>query len=96
MNRFSECIVEVGFPAEDERKAVDGIIVIVHEHFEVIKDGRVQILSFINRKNERLAFLLIKVKDLFFDSFKHTGFSAFWRKAENVAQLPVEFRDAYG
>ena len=50
MDRFAECVIEMGFPTEDEGKTVHGIIAVIHEHLDVIKDAIAQVLRFINVK----------------------------------------------
>lgn len=35
VDRLAQGIVQVRFPAQDERKAVQGVIAVVHEHFNV-------------------------------------------------------------
>ena len=64
-----------------------GIIAVVHEHLDVIENAGVQILGFINGEEERLAFLLVEIGDLFLDRLKHTSLSAFVRDAKNGAEL---------
>ena len=44
--------VKIRFPAQDEGKAVQGVIAVVHDQFEVIQDGWGEVLAFINGKAE--------------------------------------------
>ena len=88
---FAEDIIEVIFTAEDQRKAVKGVILVVHQHLDIIQDTGVEILSFINSEEKRLAFLSIEIIDLLLDSAEHTGLSTLVADAEDFAELPVEF-----
>ena len=84
-------IIEVVFTAEDQGEAVKGIILVVHQHLDIIQDTGVEILSFINSEEKRLAFLSIEIIDLLLDSAEHTGLSTLVADAEDFAELPVEF-----
>ena len=55
MHRAAQDAVEVRFPAEYEREAVQRVIPVVHQHFYVIEDACGQVLRFIDRKKQRLA-----------------------------------------
>ena len=68
--------VKIGFPAEDEGKAVQGVIAVVHDQLEVIKDGRGEVLAFINGKAERTFFLVVKIVNLLLHGLKHLGLGA--------------------
>lgn len=52
MNRLAEGVIEVGFPAQDQGKTVDGIIAVIHEHLDVIENTGAQVLCFINGKEQ--------------------------------------------
>ena len=54
MHRAAQDAVEVRFPAEYEREAVQRVIPVVHQHFYVIQDARGQVLRFIDRKNYKV------------------------------------------
>lgn len=47
VDRLPERAVQIRFPAEDQREAVQGIVIIVHQHLQVIQDGGVEILCLI-------------------------------------------------
>jgi hypothetical protein len=96
MDGFTERVVEVGLTAEDESEAVDRIIAIVHEHFNIVEDGGRQILGLVNSQQEGLAFFFIKVKDLGLDGIEHPGLTAFRLHTEDVAELAVKFHNADG
>ena len=57
MHWFAECVIEMGFPAQDQCKVIYGIIAVVHEHLDIIQDSGTQILGFINGKKQGLFFL---------------------------------------
>ena len=77
MNRFAERIIEMGFPTQDQGKVINRVVAVVHEHHDVIQDSGIQILCFVNGEKKRLAFLFVKIGDLFLDSLEHPGFVAF-------------------
>lgn len=56
-----QSLVEVWFYAEDQRGAVHGIILEVHQHLEIPKDFGGEVLCFIEDQYERLMFLFIEV-----------------------------------
>ena len=40
VDRFAQGVVEIRLAAEDEGKAVDGVIAVIHKHFNIIEDIR--------------------------------------------------------
>lgn len=48
MHRFAECVIEMGFPAQDKGKAVYGIVTVIHEHLDVVENTGIQVLSLID------------------------------------------------
>ena len=75
--RFVERVIEVGLATQDERKVIDGIITIVHEHLDIVQDPGTQVLCFINGKEQGLSFFFVQIGDLLLDGFEHTGLTAF-------------------
>ena len=55
--RFAERVIEVSLATQDERKVIDEIITIVHEHLDIIQDPGAQVLGLINGKEQGLFFL---------------------------------------
>ena len=96
MNWFSERVIEMGFPAQDQCKVINRVVAVVHEHLDVIQDSGIQVLCFINSEKKRLAFFLVKICDLFLDSLEHPGFAAFFWNSKNEAQLLVKVSNADG
>ena len=54
VNRLSQSVVEIRLTAEDESKAVDGVIAVIHKHFNIVEDSGGEILRFIHRQQKRL------------------------------------------
>ena len=96
MDGLAESAVQVGFPTEDQRKTVEGIVTVIHEHLDVVEDGGIQELRLIHGEDQGLAFFPVEVFDLFLDRPEPPGFSASEAHAENLAQFTVEFGDTYG
>lgn len=96
MNWLTERIIEVGFPTQDQGKTVYGIIAVIHEHFDVIKDAGAQILCFIDGKEQGMTFFLIQVIDLFLDSLEHAGLSTFVGYTKDGTELFVEICNTDG
>lgn len=96
MNRFAERIIEMRFPTQDQGKVIDRVVAVVHEHHDVIHDSGIQILCFVNGEKKRLAFLFVKIGDLFLDSLEYPGFAAFFRNSKNEAKLLVKVSNADG
>ena len=96
MNRFAERIIEMGFPTQDQGKVINRVVAVVHEHHDVIQDSGIQILCFVNGEKKRLAFLFVKIGDLFLDSLEYPGFAAFFRNSKNEAKLLVKVSNADG
>ncbi len=94
VDRFAQDIVQMGFPAEDEGKIVHGIIPVIHQHLDIIQDPVVKVLCFIDRQEERLAFVPVQVGDLLLDRLKHRWFPAFVGNAEYGTELLVKVSDA--
>ena len=42
MHWFAECVIEMGFPAQDQCKVIYGIIAVVHEHLDIVQDSGVR------------------------------------------------------
>ena len=92
--RFAQDVVEMRFSTEDQCKAVDGIVSIVHEHLDIIQDSCGKILCFIYSQEQRLSFLMIEVIDLFLNGLEHSRLSTSAADSEYIAELFVEFCDA--
>lgn len=90
MNRLAEGVIEMGFPAQNQGKTVDGIIAVIHEHLDVIENTGAQVLCFINGKEQGLSFFLIQVINLLLNGAEHTGFPAFVGHPEDSTELLVE------
>lgn len=90
MHRLAERVIEMGFPAQNQGKIVYGIIAVVHEHLDIVEDSGIQVLGFINGKEERLAFLFVKIGDLLLNRLEHTGLATFVGDTENGAELFVK------
>ncbi len=96
MNRFAEDIIQMGLPAEDECETVQGIISVIHQHPDIVKDAGAEELCLINSDNQRLPFVSVQVKDLLLNCPEHAGLSSFVTDSENFAELFVKFRHAHG
>ena len=96
MDGFSECIVQMGLPTEYESKAVEGIIAVIHEHFDILQDAGREVLCLIDGKEEGLLFFPVEVEDLLLDRPEHAGFAPSGLYAKRTAELTVEFHDADG
>ena len=96
MDRFAEDVIEVGLTTEDQGKAVQGIIAVIHEHLDVIKDAIAEVLGFIDGKEQGLVLVAVQVGDLFLDGLEHGRFSAFIRDTQNGTELFVEVSDTDG
>ena len=94
MHRAAQDAVEVRFPAEYEREAVQRVIPVVHQHFYVIEDACGQVLRFIDRKKQRLALFLVKAVYLLLYRFEHAGLAAPVLQAEYRAELAVKLHHA--
>ena len=91
-----EDVVEVRFTAEDQSEAVDGIVAVVHEHLDVVKDAVGKILGLVHSEQKRLPLFVIEVIDLFLNGLEHRRLSAFFVHTEDHAELLVEISDADG
>lgn len=96
MHWFAECVIEMGFPAQDQCKVIHGIIAVVHEHLDIVQDSGVQVLCFINCKEQGLAFFFVKIGDLLLDGLEHTGLTAFVGDPEDGTELLVKVSHADG
>ena len=94
MHRTAQYIVQVRFPAQHERKAVQGVISMVRQHLYVIQDACGQVLRFIDRKEQRPAFFLVKAVYLFLYRLEHTGLASPGLHTEHSAELAVELQHA--
>ncbi len=54
MYRFAECVIEMGFPAQDEGKAVYGIVTVIHKHLDVVENAGIQVLCLIDGQKQGL------------------------------------------
>ncbi len=86
----------MGLATQDERKVIDGIITIVHEHLDIIQDPGAQVLGFINGQEQGLSFFFVQIGDLFLDGFEHTGLTAFIGYTEEGTELFVKISHADG
>ena len=86
--------VKIGFPAEDEGKTVSGVIAVVHDQFQVVQDGRGEVLAFIDGKTQGAFFLMVEVVYLLLHGLKHLWLGAGWLQAEDGTQKMIEFPDA--
>ena len=93
---FLQSLVEVRFCTEDQREAVQGIILEVHQHLEVPEDPGAEVLCLIEDQYERLPLLLIEVVDLLLYGLEHDGLSATDIQSEGVADLSIELCDRNG
>lgn len=91
-----ERVIEVGLATQDERKVIDGIITIVHEHLDIVQDPGTQVLCFINGKEQGLSFFFVQIGDLLLDGFEHTGLTAFIGYTEEGTELFVKINHADG
>ncbi len=81
----------MGFPAQDEGKAVYGIVTVIHKHLDVVENAGIQVLCLIDgQKQGADAFFLIKVCDLFLDCTEHGSLAAPVRNTQDRAELFVE------
>ena len=60
MDRFAQGAVQVRFAAQDQRKAVDGIITVIHEHLDVLKDTCGKVLCLVHGQQRRLFLFMVK------------------------------------
>lgn len=96
IHRFFQSFIKVRFCAEDQREAVQGIILEVHQHLEIPEDSGAEVLCFIEDQYERLPLLLIQVVDLLLYGLEHNGLSATDIQSERVADLFVELCNGNG
>lgn len=96
MNRLAQGIVQMRLAAENQGKVIYGIIAVVHEHLDVVQDAGIQVLGFINGKEQRLPLLFVKISDLFPDSGKHRRFSTLFTGAQHGTKLLIEVSNADG
>ena len=59
MDRLAENVIEVWLTAEDQGKAVQEIIAVIHEHLDVIKDAIAEVLGFIDGKEQGLVLVAV-------------------------------------
>ncbi len=86
--------VQMGFPAEDEREAVHGIVTIVQDHLQVVQDPGGKVLGFVDSKEQGLPFFVIEIPDLVLYGTEHSWLSALAADAEDRAELLVKFSNA--
>jgi len=96
VDRLAQGIVQVRFPAQDERKAVQGVIAVVHEHLNVLQDACGEVLGLVNGQKKGLLLFPVKVEDLLLYGPEHPGFAASRLYSQYRAELAVELHDAYG
>ncbi len=89
-------IVQVCLPAEDQGKAVHGVIPIIHQHLDIVQDAGGEVLRFIHCQKERLALLLVEIPDLLLDGFEHPRFPTLVTDTQRGAELAVELHDTDG
>lgn len=94
VDRFAQGVVEIRLTAEDESKAVDGVIAVIHKHFNIVEDSGGEILRLVHRQQEGLAFFFVEMKDLVLDCVEHARLTALGLHAEDLAELPVELHHA--
>ena len=94
MDRLIQCGGEIRFSAENQCEAVDCIIVKVHKHLQVCEDACIQVLCFINDKNQRLPLLLIHIADLVFDCVDSALFAIYFHNAQGITQLFIKLSDS--
>ena len=63
MDGLAQGAVKVWLTAQDKRKAVDGVIAVIHEHFDVLKDAGGKVLCLVHGQQERLFLLIVKVEE---------------------------------
>ena len=54
VDRFFQSVVEIRLTTEDEGKAVDGVIAVIHKHFNIVEDSGGEILRLIHRQQKKL------------------------------------------
>lgn len=79
VDRFAQGVVEIRLTAEDESKAVDGVITVIHKHFNIVEDSGGEILRLVHRQQEGLAFFFVEMKDLVLDCVEHARLTALGR-----------------
>lgn len=62
----------------------------VHDQFQVIQDGRGEVLAFIDGEAERAFFLMVEVVYLFLHGLEHLWLGAGWLQAEDGTQEIIE------
>ena len=95
MDRFAQGAVQVRFAAQDQRKAVDGIITVIHEHLDVLKNTSGKVLCLIYGQR-RLFLFMIEAEDLLLYGAEHSQLSAPALHAQDSAELAVKLHDAHG
>lgn len=83
MDRLSQGAVQIGLTTEDEGKAVDRIIAVVHEHLDIVENSGGEVLGLIHSQEKGLAFILVKMEDLGLDGVKHPRLAAFRLQAQD-------------
>ncbi len=66
----------------------------VHDQFQVVQDGRGEVLAFIDGKAQGAFFLMVEVVYLLLHGPKHLGFGAGWFRTEDGTQKVIELHDA--
>ena len=94
MHRFAQGAVQVRFAAQDQRKAVDGIITVIHEHLDVLKNTSGKVLCLIYGQR-RLFLFMIEAEDLLLYGAEHSQLSAPALHAQDSAELAVKLHDAH-
>lgn len=96
VDRLCQGAVKIGFPAEDEGKAVQGVIAVVHDQLQVVQDGRGEVLAFVDGKAEGAFFLMVKIVYLLLHGLEHLGLGAGRLQAEDGTQKIIELSYADG
>lgn len=66
-------MVQIRLSYQYQAEAVQGIITVIHQHLQVPQDIIIQILRFINRKDQGLFLVFIQVIHPLLDHFKQCG-----------------------
>lgn len=90
---FTQDVVQVRLTAEDQGKAVQGVIFEVHQHFQVVEYGGVEMVGLINGQDEGLAFFFIQVEYLLLDCPETPRLPTLVTDAEDIAEGLIELCD---
>lgn len=91
----------LGYPHRDTLsewidEAIQRVILEIHQELQIIKNMAVEILGFVNHKNQRFVLFFVVVINLVLDLLKHGGLSVSRFQTKHPAELRIELRHRNG